>query len=353
MGQLVYIKAKDGINLDELNKVLAKIEIQNSFTTEEDNISWLKDINDNPKSPQRHLKPKNRDLTMEELQEIIPGWTEVGLLNFDVAFSRTDEETAQKYIVFIRDNQDSIDHLKGALELIERYDVTPEDCTILKRLNKPEVDPVKLPKEQRTKHDLQDGLFLCKSWSTKPFWVIFGNVDKPMFMKDRIYEDDIYNNLYKDKQGYAYLMLPLLPLNDLQLSFVEKVYSEAWDMGLREAYSFIIPVIYGLDLTNYFHVCKEYQEFYTTEELNERFVTLMTAYQKTYGLPGGFIWSDVKKRFKPCGNNTVLMQNVCSILTCLVWAMGKEKAAELMSNMTGKKYLPFEFDIRNKLNKVR
>ena len=349
MGQIVCIKAKSTADLDKLNAVLTKMDIKNDFTTTKHNIDWLRDINTNPESHQRHLKPKDRDMSMDELKQAFENYTEIGLLEFDVAFSRTDEETAQKYLEFIRKHKKDIEYLRGAAELIERYETSLEDKKVIISLNKVEPDPVKLPKDEQTTDDLQGGLFLCKSWGLQPFWVIFGKVDSPVFLKKRIYVDDMYNNLYKDKQGHAYLMLPLLPLNDLQLDFVEKVYSEAWDMGLREAYSFIIPVIYRLDMTNYFNVTKDYQKFYTPEELKERFVALMTQYQSTYGynLPGGFIWSDVQKKFKPCGNNTTLMQSVCSILTCLVWAMGKDKAAELMSNMTKVKYLPFEFDVEN------
>jgi hypothetical protein len=353
MGQIVYIKAKDTVNLDELNTVLTKMGIKNDFTTTKHNIEWLKDINTNPESHQAHLKPKDRDLTMDELKRYFESYTEIGLLSFDVAFSRTDEETAQKYLEFIRAHKKNIEYLKGATELIERYETSLEDKKVIIMLNRVDPDPVELPKDQQTTDDLQGGLFLCKSWSTKPFWVIFGNVDSPVFLKRRIYEDDMYNNIYRDKQGYAYLMLPLLPLNDKQLDFVMKVYNEAWNMGLREDFNFIIPVIYGLDLTNYFKVAGDYKEFYTAEEIKERFNQLFKATERSfhYNYPGGFTWSDVSKRFKPCGNNTSLMLSKCSIMTCLLWAMGEKAAAELMTSMTGIKYLPFEFSI-NKLKEA-
>ena len=96
MSQIVYIKAKSEVNLDELNKILARLEIKNDFTTDKHNHDWLRDINENPQSPQRHLKPADRDLKMNELHELFESYTEVGLMDFDVAFSRTDEETAQK-----------------------------------------------------------------------------------------------------------------------------------------------------------------------------------------------------------------------------------------------------------------
>ena len=229
MGQLVYIKAKSGSE-GILNAILTEMDIKNDFTTEQHNQDWLKDINENPKSPQRHLKPKDRNLTMDELKDMFESYTEIGLLDFDIAFNRTSDEDIQKYLEFIRIHRDNIEFLKGAEELIERYETTPKQRRVIILLNQIEPDPVKLPKSEQTTDELQGGILLCKSWSTKPFWVIFGNVDSPVFLKKRIYEDDIYNNLYRDKQGYAYLLLPLLPINDKQLDFVMKVYNEAWEM---------------------------------------------------------------------------------------------------------------------------
>lgn len=348
MGQRVYIKLKSDINPEAINEILKTMEIENEFITEKNTIKWVRDINKNPKSPQVHLKPQDRDLTIEEMKAIFPGYTEVGLMSFDVAFGRTDEEQAQKYLGFIEFYKDGIEYLRGADSMLDRFNLSAEQQKLITSLDKVEPLPVKLPKDQQTKRDLQSGLFLCKSFGqVQSFWVIFGNVESPRFMKERIYEDDAYNNLYKDKKGRAFLLVPLIPLNNKQVEFASKVYSEAWEMGLRENFNFIIPVLYGLDLVNYGEVAEEYKAFYSEAELIERFkqVYEYTAVTFHYNYPGGFVWSDVKKRFKPCGNETTLMQSRCSVMTSLVWAIGKTKAAELMSMYTGIKYLPFEFDI--------
>jgi len=348
MGQLVYIGAKKHA-VEKLNKVLDKMKIENAFTTEQDNISWLKDINENPGSPQAHLKPTDRDLTMEELLRLFPSLTEVGLMTFDVAFSRTSEEEAQKYLAFIKKYKNSIEYLKGAQELIERYETTAEDKKVIKLLNVKEKEPEKLPVEERTKKDLQGGHLLCKSWGLQPFWVIFGKVkdDRPVFMKDRQYKDDAYNSLYRDKKGYGYLLIPLLPLNNSQLEFVEKVYDDAWSMGLRECFTYFIPVVYGLDIVNIDKVAKDYKEFYTVEELKERFYSLMktTSDIFPYNGPNGFVWRDLEKMFKPCGTSTpsIQIQTKCHVLTALLRALGPKISAEIMTKLTGKTYKEFEF----------
>ena len=188
---------------------------------------------------------------------------------------------------------------------------------------------------------------LCKSWGLQPFWVIFGKVkdDQPIFLKDRIYEDDLYNNLYRDDSGYAYLMLPLLPLNDRQLEFVEKVYKEAWSMGLRENFNLFIPFVYGLDIVNLDSVAKDYKENYTVEELRERFYFIFKATHSVfpYGCPSGFHWRDDKLMFVPIGIASMQVQAKCHILTALLRALGPKISAEIMSTMLNKKYSEFEF----------
>jgi hypothetical protein len=345
MGQRVTIrlKAKDDKSITAVNKMLKKAGIKNSFTTEQENIDWVNDINTNPDSPQKHLKP----ITLEEIKKVLSIWCEVGALSLDVAFSRTSQEEAKKYAEFILKNKDSIEGIQGGKDLVQRYDLTREeqDCIFMLTTKDPELK--KLPKEEQTRHDLQGGLFLCKSFSPSPFWVIFGKVERPTFLKDRIYEDDLMNNIYRDKKGYAYLMIPLLPLNNKQVEFVSEVYDSAAEIGLRENFNFIVPLVYGLDLTNYAAVVDDYRNTYTVEELKDRFYKVMEATQDIYPYngPNGFVWRDNKNQFSPCGTNspTVQLQARCSLMTCLVRALPAEIAAETMSTLTGCKYLAFEF----------
>ena len=356
MSQIVYIKAKSEVNLDELNKILARLEIKNDFTTDKHNHDWLRDINENPQSPQRHLKPADRDLKMNELHELFESYTEVGLMDFDVAYSRTSEETAQKYLAFIREYKDCIEYLKGADELPERYETTEEDKNLIQLLNIVPPEPKKLPKDQQTKDDLQGGILLCKSFSPNPFWVIYGKVkdDYPMFMKKRVYEDQDYDGLYRDKQGYGYLLIPLIPVDNRQVEFAEKIYTACWNMGLREAFTYFIPFVYGLDLTDLNSVAKDFRAFYTKEEIRERFMKMFQYASSNYhyNAPGGFCWSDMRKRFVCVGGYEVhTLMSKCSVMTALLRALDPKEAAEIMSDITGTKYLPFEFDMKNPLVK--
>jgi len=345
MGQIVIIRLikTDDKSIIEVNKLLKKAGIKRSFNTEEDNVAWVEDINNNPKSHQAHLKP----ITLDQLKGLFNIWCEPGVLSFDVAFSRTSQGEAKKFAEFILQHAVKIKELEGALSMIERYDLSKHEIEIIKKLNKVVPAPKKLPVEERTKKDLQGGLMLCKSWGLQPFWVIFGKVkdDHPCFLKDRIYEDDAYNNLYRDSNGYAYLMLPLLPINNSQLEFVEKVYNDCWSMGLRENFNLFIPFVYGLDIVNLNSVAKDYKENYTVEELRERFYFIFKATNSTfpYGQPSGFIWRDDKLEFKPIGMASMQVQAKCHILTAILRALGPKISAEIMSTMLSKKYSEFEF----------
>ena len=345
MGQLVYIKAKPGTEKD-LNKKLKKVKIGYEFTTAKMNQDWLDDINTNPKAHQRHLKPEDRNLTMEELKSIFPRWTNEGLLDFDVAFGRTSDAEAKKLAEFIVANKDSLEHIKGGDSYLERFEFTPEQIEVIKSLNQPEPEPEMLPVEEQTNPDLQSGLFLCKSWGLEPFWVVFGNVERPSFLKVKKYKDDLYNNLYKDKKGLAYMLIPLLPINNRQIEFVTEVYEHACSLGLRENFNFIIPLIYGLDLVNLNEVAANYKETYTPEELQARFKTVfsMTSSIFPYNNFNGFVWRDDKKKFVPTGGEgTMLIRTRCSILTALARAIGGKYSAVIMSEMTGKRFVEFEF----------
>ena len=202
--------------------------------------------------------------------------------------------------------------------------------------------------EEQTKPDLQSGLFFCKSWGFEPFWVVFGNVERPCFLKEKKYKDDLMNNIYRDKKGLTYLMIPLLPLNNRQIEFVQEVYEHAYNLGLRENYNFIIPLVYGLDLVNLNEVSQNYKETYTPEELQDRFKRVFQMTNSMYPYDGsyGFIWRDDKKRFVPTGGEKSMQINTqCSILTALARAIGGKYAAVLTSELTGGRYVEFEFKI--------
>jgi len=335
MGQLVYIVSTGKRASDKLNKILEESTICNMFHTEAHNIDWLKDINTNPDSQSAYLKPKDKNLTMEQLKKTMSMWAAENQMTFDVGFSRTSDEQAAAYAEFIVANKASIKQLRGADELIKRYDLTDEQIEVIKALNYVAPEPEKLPIGEQTKKTLQGGLLLCKSWSPTPFWVLFGNVKSPSFMKAKIYKDDDYNSLYRDKKGYGYLLLPLLPFYNSMSEFCAEVYSSAADMGLREDPYYFVPIIYGLDIDDKLFVGKQFAKTYTQDEIVERFIFMMK--YCSHISQHGFGWNVEKQTFRSYGNGGLeKIDAAMSVLTCLLIAasvnIGVSSALQMYNN---------------------
>lgn len=338
MGLQIHIKLKDGADIEKINAYLRKHKVC-TFRTEQDNILDLKAINTDPTSPQAHLKPAGRDLTMAEFQKIFGSWAEVNLLEFDIYFGRTTQEQINHYCHIIYDYCTQIEYITHVPDIIERYAVSPNTQEWMWKLYKPPVEPEKLPAEEQRKNNLDGGLFLCNSFSIEPFWVIFGRVDSPKFLKDKIYKDDLYNNIYRDKKGYAYLMLPLLPLNDKALDFVEQVYKDAWDMGLREAFTLLIPLVYHFELADIDAAADDFIYLYDKPDTLENkfrqvFKFIRSSHEYSDNIYTGFHYSEVQHQFRTNATNTVLKAQI-GVLTALLKAVekqnGKNEADKLLA----------------------
>jgi len=339
----IKLKTNDDSEINKLNLVLETMGIENMFVTEQSNIDWVNDINQNPESSLHRLKP----ITLDKLKDIFSMWCEVGRLDIDVAFGRTSQEQIDLYSHFISEYKNDIEYIKNADDLISRYDILPEHKEIILNLNKKDKKPKKLPKEEQNKPKLESGLFLCKTFSPTPFWIVFGNVEEPTFLKEKIYVDELMNNIYRDKNNYAYLMFPLLPINDSSLELAYSWWDSAYNMGLRENPNFILPLLYGFDLNNYDKIVSDYMNWYNQDEIIDRFKRVFESTNNVfkYNEPNGFVWKDNKKMFKPTGNNpTFQVQAKCGILTCLIRSIENKKvAAETLTQCTNKKYFAGEF----------
>lgn len=339
MGTFVKIelKTKTESNIKRKNNALKQLGVESRFMSEQDFQDWADDAKDNPDN-----------LNVAELKEKFNWVAEVGVVMFDVAFNRTSQEDAEKYAEFIFKNKRSIKSIHNADELTSRYPLSMEHVRAIIDLKEKETEPEKLPESEKTKTNLQSGLLLCKSFSPNPFWVVFGNVEKPTFLKEKIFADDIYNNIYRDNKGLAYLMIPLMPLNNKQVEFAYEVFDRAWSMGLREDPNYFLPMVYGMDITNLNSVVDSFKQTYTQDELIERFETTLksTLHMFPYNETNGIVWYEYKKRFKPCGTNnpSTLMTSKVSILNALVMSINnKEAVADIMSNTLNKIFKEFEF----------
>lgn len=269
------IKLKEAVSIKKMNELLEGMSLPQRFNTEEDTLEWLEDINNNPNSPQKHLKPQDRNLSIDELKSMFKVWTENGLMDVDIHFGRTPLDEMQGLANFIVQNKENIEYItEGELliergELEENIDVVP----VLIFLEKEKEEIKLLPKEVIEKQrELQGGLLLCKGWGNEPFWLIFGSTPEKnydvRFLKEKKYVDPGYNGLYKDDNGRAYM---LMPLNDFSPDFFETVYANAYEIGLREHPSYIAVMVYGYALSDFKLVAESLTEMYSVDELEERF----------------------------------------------------------------------------------
>lgn len=241
----------------DVETINAEMPSQLKFCTDADVTAWLKGINENPSSPQAHLKPKDRDLTRDELESMFSVYTTIGRLDV-YEWDGCGEQLAQM-VVALEKYQDQIsyietpDHVANAL--------ADEGLELLSNrflaISKPKILH-ELPPAERQEHErrekLNGGLFLTSAFGNNTarseFWLIFGSVDSPRFLKDDKYLDDDLNDLYRDANGRAYMLLPLLPFGKSISETVEVWYHKACELGFRESFLTFATGIYNLEITD-------------------------------------------------------------------------------------------------------
>lgn len=288
----IYLKDKS--KAEFMNKVLKKRKIDYTFASEESNQDWLDDINNNPESYQAHLKPAFRDLTMDELKKMFKPFTKVGLMDIDLSFGRCEDEQMTKIVEFIKDFKSDIRFIKGGADLIERGEVEDKEAIeVVDSLNRLPLPAIKKPKSMRREMP-KSGQMLAKTWGPdgQKVWLIFGGVDKdqPIFLKTDEYARKEYNSLHKDKEGRAFLMMPLY---DFSENFAEVVSTAAQEMSIREHPNYLLCGLYsgifGFDEDKIKDIATAFSEFYTKEELVERLEEQAKKAVSTYGIYNGGI----------------------------------------------------------------
>lgn len=234
----------------KLNSAIGRLGLEQPFRfiSESDNKRWLDDINRNPKSPQRHLKPDDRDLTMQELTSMFKIWTEVGTLEMDVKYDRCSPQDAAKIAAFMSAEPLLLSvhgesDFEKFTELAIEGGAAPDALQSLQRLLNIPPPPKKNPKRREMP---TSGIATFSDWNGNDINVLFGAVDHPRFMKTDEYVDDAYNSIYKDPDGRPYMLLPLLELGPGQRDRLISIWKGASDIGLRaEPYTFFAAV-YGV-----------------------------------------------------------------------------------------------------------
>lgn len=273
---MIYVQLKSGLpesRIVELNEMIKKFggDISHTpFITDADTKAWLDDINLNKKSPQAHLKPKDRDLSLEELKYIFPDYTKTGLMCIDVKYSRCTNEMAEailmamdewsqnatytdgemsQYVESVVASQGDIDKFKLIASENEREHI----CSALDRFVARHITPVEAvpTKNENRREPIQGGIATFSDWNRNDVVVLFGNVDHPMFMKDDEFVEDEFNPLYKDDAGRHYMLLPLLRVDSSMDKQLGEIYSQACEIGLRVHPSLLYLAVYNVPTQNF------------------------------------------------------------------------------------------------------
>jgi hypothetical protein len=217
------------------------------FVTEQDNLSWLEDINSNPDSSVKHLKPADKDLSMDELKAMFPIWTDVGLSSLDIGFNRTSESVMQAFLEFINRNTGLIKESRGIKELINRCG-DPEKFKSLSYLDsEPGEACYELPAHLQEDVDLS-GIATVEGMNGTPYQVIFGHVDGAQFKKRRTHIHPSMDSIHRNLNGEPILLVQLMGIAEWSLDDISHAYAKACQLGMREDHRVFGAKVYGIEL---------------------------------------------------------------------------------------------------------
>jgi hypothetical protein len=157
------------------------------------------------------------------------------------------------------------------------------------------------------------------------------NVDYPVFMKKKVYEEDVYNSLYKTKDNASIFLLPTCPLGDEK--FHERIYDEASKMSIQESYAVFHALCYPVTLKS-FHggkmissVATDIKRIYSFEQMADTLRYLIE--QENATLPSyRKVTFQGTKRYEPFQTESSVSSFRLSVINALYYAMKKTNKKE-------------------------
>ena len=248
----VYAVLKDPSQAQEINQKFVE-QFGNEkegqtlyFISEADNQSWLDDINTNPESDQKHLKPKDRDLTMDELTKMFIAWTKVGMAQMDIGFSRMEEEDMQKALTFIGENKSIFKEIDGIHDLVERSE-TGDKFKHLLYLDKHFPESTSKIPETHPKYKAihtSGAIAYIRGTNGAEVGVLYGNVETPQYMRARTTLHPEDSGFIKDPQGRHILLVPLIPMDHTGQDVAIDAYNRCISLFFQEPMALFMAKIY-------------------------------------------------------------------------------------------------------------
>lgn len=125
MATNIRIKLRDTSNksVREANNQLEKLGIADrcSFLSDRTRKKWLHEINTQPDHPLANLRKElGGEVTEENLIDIFPDDSELGLVELDIAFDRIPSDELAVWLQFVADNLEKIAYVRHLDTLIQK-----------------------------------------------------------------------------------------------------------------------------------------------------------------------------------------------------------------------------------------
>jgi hypothetical protein len=235
---MVSFKLRPGTTDPEISAVndrLGRLKEKCGFFLTSDYFDdWAKDINENPDSPQAHLKPASP----EYLKKLFGATMEVGALSIDVSRGRTDAETAYAFASAMLSEPLLFGVKAFEYDFLKFWELANEwsDESGAARLDMRPLAALVTFYDEGTpnlsrKEFPKDGVVVFRSWGNSEVCVVYGETDCPVFMKDDKYVENGFNHLYKDEKGRAYLTVPRFD-SSFTAEDIDRFHRRAGDLGV-------------------------------------------------------------------------------------------------------------------------
>lgn len=232
-------KSEDNINL--VNIILkSKFNQALFFNSRAENQAWLDDINNNPNSQQRHLKPENGNLSMDDFLRRFEYFTGVGVARIDVAYGRTPKEELEQIVYFLIEFEELISSVDKIDELVSRSGLS-EIKLLKKDLNSliesfttdcdmdEQVDDV-----EEEFYDIDTGIKKLNLFSKNKINFKHISCEKPVLKKRKVFVNEDINPIHRNKFGEALIYIPLV--EDIKShTDIYAIYEQCVSLGVHES----------------------------------------------------------------------------------------------------------------------
>ena len=116
-----------------------------------------------------------------------------------------------------------------------------------------QAEPERRPEQQRRPQPDRGIILLdAKDRIGPKIWALYGRVEKPVILRDDTYIDNRFNGYYRDAQGHAFLLVPLVDDNAPdRYEQADLAYRRAVALGVTEGPELFFTCLYQFEIPDY------------------------------------------------------------------------------------------------------